>query len=133
MRPGSLSSAGRSLVTTMSSNQLDITFPMVRNTDPETSRDAAKKHAAKGLSERRRQVLSLVREFPGSTQGELARMFFHKYGGSIRPQFNELSITVCAATPHKRLPELEALGLVRRGDKRKCWDSGYDCATWWPV
>ncbi len=96
-----------------------------RNTDPSTSHMAAVRHTKLNLSKRRKQVLELVQKYPGKTQGELARLMLYKHPG--------LPINVCAATPHKRLPELEELGLVRRGDKRRCDDSSYMSATWWPL
>lgn len=107
----------------MTEQQNDL-FAMSRNTDPETSHQAALEHALTTLSERRRQVFDLVNDFPGQTAGELARIMLRRFG--------HLPITVCAETPHKRLPELERLGLVRRGDARECGDSGYDRMTWWP-
>lgn len=100
----------------------NITYPMARRSDPDTSHEAAKKHQPK-LSKRRQQVLSLVRQHPGLTSGELAHKFFHTYDVPIR---------TAAETPHKRLPELESLGYVTRGDKRECGDSHYPAHTWWP-
>lgn len=99
-------------------------FPMARVTDPTTSHQAAEQHEEK-LSERRAQVLELVRDYPGSTQGELALRFHTRWPA--------LGILVAAATPHKRLPELEKLGRVRRGPERFCKDSGYLSATWFAV
>lgn len=99
-------------------------FAMARVTDPPTSHQAAKQHEEK-LSERRAQVLELVRAYPGETQGELALRFHTRWPA--------LGILVAAATPHKRLPELEKMGLVRRGPERLCRDSQYLAATWWPV
>jgi len=95
---------------------------MRRTTDPDTSHAAAIRHAATNLSKRRQQVLELVAANEGRTQGELARLMLSVY---------HLPINICAATPHKRLPELERLGLVYRGDKRCCADSGYQSTTWW--
>ena len=101
----------------------DELFPMARSSDPATSHEGAVQHREK-LSERREQVLQLVVNHPGATQGELARQMLKRYN---------LPINVCAATPHKRLPELEKLGLVKRGEPRKCRDSGYNNATWWAL
>jgi hypothetical protein len=97
-------------------------FSMARASDPSTSHAAAVEHRADKLSERRAQVYQVVRLFPGSTQGELARRMYQ--------QFGNLPIATCCATPHKRLPELEKLGLVKRGKERVCEDSGYMSATW---
>ena len=104
-------------------SQLDLRLPMARKTDPDTSHEAADKHEGV-LSERRLQVLSLVKAYPGATSGELARLMFSKLGGS-------LSIRSCVETPHKRLPELLRLGYVRMGAKRECGDSGYTATTWY--
>ena len=89
--------------------QLDIVLPMHRTSDPETSIIAARNHEKK-LSERRSQVLELVRAHPGKTSGELAGLFYEKW--------TTLGIRVAAETPHKRLPELRVLGLVYEGRPR---------------
>lgn len=95
---------------------------MARRTDPATSHAAAIRHTETKLSERRQQVLDLVTRFPDRTAGELGRV--------MHSEHPDLSIVVAASTPNKRLPELEKLGLVKRGDKRKCKDSGYECHVW---
>ncbi len=100
---------------------LELPFDMHRRTDPRTSRVAAKRHEPK-LSERRRQVLELVRDNPDSTSGEIARAFAERH--------KHLSIRVAATTPQKRLPELEKLGCVIRRRPRECTDTGEMCATW---
>lgn len=105
-------------------DQLGLVLPMARRDDPETSHNAADRQAGK-LSERRAEVLQLVRERPGRTSGELARLLFARN--------QTLGIRQCAETPHKRLPELVKLGYVRRGEPRECTDSGYRAATWWPT
>lgn len=104
----------------------DNATAMARRSDPATSHAAARRHIDTNLSERRQQVLGLVTRFPGCTSGEYARHMFAVYP--------ELPLRVIAETPHKRLPELEALGLVRRGEQRLCTDSrSYTCETWRPV
>ena len=105
-------------------DQLGLVFPMARARDPETSHQAAARHEKK-LSLRRAEVLLLVAESPGLTSGELSRRMFERHP--------HLSIRRCAETPHKRLPELERLGLVRRGQPRECIDSRYKAVTWWPT
>lgn len=107
----------------MSSSQSEIHFPMARNTDPKTSHDAAEHHRQTNLGKRRNQTLDLVKSSQGNTAGEYGRQFFETHP--------ELPIRVAAQTPQKRLPELEKLGLVRRGEPRICRDSGRNCATWW--
>lgn len=107
-----------------------MVFPMARNSDPMTSHQAAEAHVPK-LSERRRQTLSCVADFEGMTSGELARAFYHKYGKK-RERPEGLPIRTCVETPHKRLPELEALGLVfRSGGDRHCKDSGQPALEWY--
>lgn len=93
---------------------------IARLSDPATSHVAAIRHQA-SLSERRAQVLFLVRKFPGLTSGELSRRMYEEFS---------LPLRTCAETPHKRLPELEESGHVKRGRARKCKDSGYEAATW---
>ena len=102
--------------------EIDL-FPMARASDPATSHIAAAQHKEK-LSERRAQVLMLVEWFPGRTSGELSRKMLERFPG--------LPMRTCAETPHKRLPELEKMGMVIRGTPRDCADSGHLCETWWP-
>jgi hypothetical protein len=99
---------------------------MYRTTDPITSRLAAEHHIATNLSERRLQVMIVLTENPGSTSGELSRRFYEKYGGT-------LPIRTCVETAHKRLPELESLGMCVRGAPRKCLDGATIAITWWPI
>ena len=106
---------------------MNETTRMARKSDPTTSHVAAEEHVERGkLGERQQQVLKLIRRFPGRTTGELGRNMYALYGSN-------LGIRSCAETPHKRAPELEAKGLVRRGAARKCKDSGYTAATWYPI
>ena len=97
-------------------------FPMSRTSDPETSKRAADQHVMR-LSERRAQVLHVLTYYPGSTSGELGRAFLSAYP--------ELGIRCAAETPHKRLPELEKMGLVRRHGTKQCSDSGNEAAAWY--
>jgi len=93
----------------------DLEFPMARASDPQTSHEAADRALASGaVYGQRAAVLGAVKRRPGATAGELARDLGH-------------------ATNHvtcRRLPELRARGLVRRGDPRKCRVTGFRCATW---
>ena len=98
---------------------------MRRNADPGTSHAAALQHAITRLSTRRRQVLTLVCQYPGRTHGELSRLMY-----AAHP---ELPFAACAESPHKRLPELESMTFVWRGPARRCRDSGYLAATWYPA
>ena len=89
--------------------------PLRRNTDPQTSHDAARQ-ITRRLGDIQKWVLGIVKEWPGSTASELADA---KGIGDIR-QIN------------RRLPELEELGRVRRGETRACQITGRAAATWWP-
>ena len=100
--------------------QLDIDYRPARRTDPLSSHLGARNEK---LSRRRQQVLDLVKANRGSTSGELSRNMLQRHP--------DLPIRTCAETPHKRLPELESLGLVKRATMRKCKDSGNQALTWW--
>lgn len=105
----------------MNENQLQFRFPMARKSDPVTSKEAAEVHQIK-VSKRRRQVLDLVKSHPGYTSGELSR---------IMVTTHLLPLRAAVEAPHKRLPELVKLGLVRMGAKRKCRESGHNAITWY--
>ena len=103
--------------------QMDIEFPMVRNTDPASSHQAAEKHKEK-LSTRRLQTLLLVAFNPAKTANELSVIWWNRY------RLHE-SFIMIANTPNKRLPELEKLKLVFRTPELKtCSDSGYQAHGW---
>lgn len=93
-----------------------LEFPMARAADPVTSHEAADRVEANGAANTQRAtVLRQVRLAPGSTASEIARAIGH-------------------ATNHvscRRLPELEAKGLVRRGTPRVCHVTSFRAATWW--
>ena len=98
--------------------------PISRTLDPQTSHDAEERHTTLGKrSERARQVLWLISKYPGHTTGELSHRMMAEYP--------ELSFGCCAATPHKRAADLEHKGLVEKGRKRKCTDTGYENLTWY--
>lgn len=87
-----------------------------RRTDPEPSH-AAEREINHGLrSQQALAILALVREYVGATSTEMS-------GGDYRT----------AIIARKRLPDLEKLGKVRRGEPRKCNVSGRLLTTWWPV
>jgi hypothetical protein len=99
---------------------------MWRKTDPATSRKAALELIATGaLSERRAQVLALLRLYPSSTHGELAALMYRAWP--------ELGILCCAESPHKRLAELEELGLAFTMGERRCRETGKEARVWYPV
>ena len=97
-------------------------FPMAKTTDPGTSHAAALRHVASALSLRRSQVYDAVVQFPDQTSNEL--------GLRMTELFPDLELRAASASPQKRLPELEKLGLIARGAARKCSSSGYQAHTW---
>ena len=97
-------------------DQLDLFLP-ARRDDPATS----KRSAREIVREHRRDRLQLsvadaVRRFPGRTGRELA----HASG-------------LYYECIHKRLPECERAGRVRRGEPRTCMVSRRQATTWWPA
>lgn len=94
------------------------TLRMARATDPQTSHAAAQRVLESGRWRSQRDAFTLlVRSLPGLTSAELARASgrWDRYVAA------------------RRLPELEADGVIRRGDARKCTAHGTDAVTWWPV
>lgn len=91
--------------------------PIARRHDPETSKQAAEAVTASGKRDQQAaNVLAAVREFPGRTSAEMAHDdVFDRYVAA------------------RRLPELERLGLVRRGAPRACSTTGKSATTWWPT
>lgn len=90
--------------------------PLARAGDPITSHLAAEK-IRPHLAALHEWTVRCVTETPGATQGELGRKY-------------------CENDPRKigrRLVEVERMGLLRRGDIRKCSISGRPAVTWWPV
>lgn len=94
------------------------TPPLFRRTDPATSREAGEHMLKSGkLAEAQQRVLEMVRRSPGLTSLMLAEV-----AGEWDPR-----------VINRRLPELERLGLVRRGDPRIQGKTGRRAVTWWPV
>lgn len=90
---------------------------MSRAADPATSKAAADSAAASGrASSQREAVLAAVRAAPGRTSDELAA-----------------GMGVGRHMVARRLPELERLGLVRRGEARASRVGGRAGLTWWPA
>lgn len=91
--------------------------PLARATDPVTSHLAAAEVEGSGARDaQQRQAARAVRDFPGHTSHELA-------------QASGMDRYALA----RRLGEVEARGLIRRGDLRRCAVSGRLVLTWWPV
>jgi hypothetical protein len=89
---------------------------LARAGDPETSKQAAAEIAPL-VNELQQWAAECVKKSPGKTQRELAAIY-------------------CPDEPRRigrRLSECAKLGLVRRGEKRKCSRSGKNAETWWPV
>ena len=95
--------------------QLDLTFPASRRTDPQTSFLAEKELNDTGSrSLQARQVLEVLMRNEGRTSRELAWI-------------GEMDRYLVA----RRLPDLEKVGLARKGPARRCDQSGRKSVTWW--
>lgn len=99
---------------------LDLTTPVVaraRKSDPETSKLAAEQiESSKKAEAHRNIIVSLVRQYPGSTTGELS---VHT------PELTHPQIW-------RRMAELEEMNLVIHGDKRLCKVNRTLCRPWYP-
>lgn len=94
-----------------------LEFPRARASDPVTSHEAADRVTDDGIAHSQRAaILAKVRQLPGSTASEIGR--------ALGQPGNHIAC--------RRLPELEARTLVRRGAPRKCDVTGFRAATWWP-
>jgi predicted HTH transcriptional regulator len=86
---------------------------LARREHPETSHKAARKVASK-LPKLHAEVLEYVRQNPNRTCSELADI-----AGARDPR-----------RVGRRLPELEAKGMLKRGPARRCTITNRDAATW---
>lgn len=92
-----------------------------RKTDPITSQQAAERCETLGL--RYQQVLWLVETYPNRTAKELSLIWLESWD-TVIPE-------AAFDTPHRRLPELEKMGLVKRSDTyRKCTRTSRNAYTW---
>ena len=93
-----------------------VETPAARRTDPATSHAAAAEVTRTGVrGHQQRQVAAAVREWPGRTAAELAKLAsMDRYAVS------------------RRLPECVTAGGVLRGEARRCEVNGRDAQTWWP-
>src|SRR5690606_15058935 len=90
--------------------------PVARNTDPESSHEAAEFVTMSGKRAAQQQIAAkVVEQYPGLTSLELAK----------RVRMDRYMLA-------RRLPECEAQGTVRRGQIRRCSKSGRLAATWYP-
>lgn len=87
-----------------------------RRDDPSTSHEAASNIEACGDADKHRRILAeTIHANPGKTSGEL-------------PHYCELMFEQV----HKRLKEVEKVGLIERGKARICSVRGNRMLTWWP-
>ncbi len=88
-----------------------------RTTDPSTSHEAGHNIETDGLAATLRQAcLTRILDYPGMTAGEVSYACGMEHG-----------------VAHRRLPELEEMGLVETGDARICEIRGTRMQTWWPM
>lgn len=90
---------------------------MHRRSDPVTSRIAAVEVLVSGRADNQRQaVLAIVQRHNGLTSAEIGRL---------------LDMPGARHVAGRRLPELERLGLVHKGQRRTCGANGTQAVTWW--
>lgn len=95
--------------------------PRARATDPQTSHDAAARHAPQAGTNAA-VILRVVRQCPGQTAVEIHSCYLP----------SEHIATINRHEVSRRLAGLERDGLVRKGDARKCRVKGTSMVTWWP-
>lgn len=89
-----------------------------RNSDPETSHEAASRHNRSGKSKANCEiVLALVRAWPGMTSVEL-------HGTQVDSCLERHEVS-------RRLSDLERKGLVRKGPEKVCEVKRTKMVTWW--
>ena len=103
----------------MSQHSFNMLFPehrrLARNSDPETSHEAAQKAVRSGTVGRQcALVLDLVRAWPNSTSGELAW---------YSAELDRYAVS-------RRLADLHTKGLVEKGPSRVCRSLGSKQLTW---
>lgn len=91
--------------------------PISRSSDPISSKLTEKEITKSGIRKNQQtRVRDMVRSVPGSTSKELADFF------------NENRHMVA-----RRLPEIEKLGIIRKGSIRQCSIGKRAAVTWWPM
>ena len=93
---------------------MDSAKKLARRGDPWTSKKSAEE-IIDSLSALRKRAFDLIKANPGKIARELS---------DIANDRDERKIG-------RRLNELEELGLIRRGEERKCAVTGRYCATWY--
>jgi len=92
-------------------------LPLFRQSDPETSEQAAAQHHESGNRQTNKaKLLEAVRRAPGKTSAEYAELA-------------EIDRHEAA----RRLSDLRNEGLVRQAEARKCTVKGTKAKTWQPV
>jgi len=94
--------------------------PQARNTDPPTSHESARLSKDLGLQTQIYQTLTMVRDNPNKTAGELARIFADLTG---EPD---------SRTIPRFLRHLERIGLIHESGKRKDLFTNRNCIEWAP-
>lgn len=107
--------------------QLDILkaatnlFGRSRRKDPITSKQAVEKNQS-GLNKQGAKVLAAIRVVNGGTRGEIGRFLAELEGISFHEAIAQVS---------RRAPDLAKIGLVRKGEPRKCHFIGSNQTTWY--
>lgn len=92
-----------------------IQTPAARSTDPHSSHEADEQMNASGKKALQQRIaVAAVEKHPGKTSLEIAR-----------------ATGQCRFMLARRLPEVEAAGLVRRGQERTCSVSKRRACTWY--
>ena len=95
--------------------QMRLPFASARRTDPSTSHKAARDMELLGKAGSQRYIVyQAVVSHTGFTSYELA-----------------VAAGIDQEIPHRRLPELETMGLVKKMAPRTCRIRGTKCMTWW--
>jgi len=105
----------------MSATQMSLISdtPIARRKDPDTSKEAGRDISRSGRrAQQQLLIASAVSARPGQTSMELAKA---SAGGFDR------------WTAARRLPELEKVSTVKRGEPRPCHVTGKRSITWWPA
>lgn len=93
-------------------------IPNARATDPESSHLAGDHVTLSGVRATQGQVvLQAVKQAPGRTSREIS----HPFGMSL----DRYAVA-------RRLADLEDMGLVYKGESKRCLIAGTMAVTWWP-
>lgn len=99
--------------------------PLARNSDSETSKEAAAEVLESGKADYQcAWVANWVLKKPGKTSMELAAIAAKSETSRKFLKYNEIF--------HKRLSLAESRDLIVRGKKRKCLVNETSKLTWWP-